>query len=95
MASVRLVLKITFRRDMFDLMITIRIREMAERRGMKTAYQLMRAADVHPAVATRWWTNNLYRMDISTINKLCNVLECKPNDILVFTPDKKSKATSK
>lgn len=26
---------------------------------------------------------------MSTINKLCNLLECTPNDILTYTPDAK------
>ena len=68
---------------------------MAENRGLTTAYQLMKAANVQPAVAAKWWTNKLDRLDISTIDKLCNVLDCTPNDILVFTPDKKPKSGKK
>ena len=27
------------------------------------------------------------RIEFETLNKLCNALECTPNDLLVYTPD--------
>jgi DNA-binding Xre family transcriptional regulator len=79
----------TVRRDMLDGMIQIAIREMAERRGITTAYQLMKAAGVQPAVAAKWWTNELDKIGIGTLDKLCTVFECTPNDILIFKPERK------
>ncbi|HXG64623.1 MAG TPA: helix-turn-helix transcriptional regulator [Blastocatellia bacterium] len=68
-------------------MITVAIREMAEKRGMTTAYQLQKAMDVSPSVAARWWRNDLKMIGMDTLDRLCKVLRCKPNDILHFSMD--------
>jgi DNA-binding Xre family transcriptional regulator len=68
-------------------MITIAIREMAEKRGITTAYQLQKAASVQPSMAAKWWRNDLEKIGIGTLDLLCKTLRCKPNDLLVFSPD--------
>ena len=65
-------------------MIRIQSREMAEKRGMTTAYQLMKATGVVPSVAARWRRNDLKMIGIDTLDLLCRVLKCKPNDILHY-----------
>jgi DNA-binding Xre family transcriptional regulator len=68
-------------------MITVRIREMAEKRGIMTAYQLQKAMDVAPSLAAKWWTNDMRMIGIDTLSRLCKTLRCKPSDILVYSAD--------
>lgn len=69
-------------------MITVAIREMAEKRGITTAYQLQKALNVSPSLAAKWWRNDMKMIGIETLNSLCELLKCKPNDILRFEPAK-------
>jgi DNA-binding Xre family transcriptional regulator len=68
-------------------MITVTIREQAEKRGITTAYQLQKATGVQPSMAAKWWKNDLEKIGIQTIDLLCRVLKCKPNDLLKYEPD--------
>lgn len=72
-------------------MIRVAIREAAEKRGITTAYQLMKAAKIQPSVAAKWWSNEFDKIAINTLDKLCDVLDCTPNDLLVYTPKKEGK----
>ncbi len=65
-------------------MITVAIREQAERRGITTAYQLQKAANVSPSVAQKWYRNSIGRIEIDSLNTLCRVLKCKPNDLFRY-----------
>ncbi len=71
----------------FEAMITITIREQAEKKGITTAYQLQKATGVQPTVAARWFRNELKMIGIDSLDKLCAVLKCKPNDLLRYEPD--------
>lgn len=68
-------------------MITVAIREQAEKRGITTAYQLQKATGVQPTVAARWFRNDLKMIGIDSLDRLCKALKCKPNDILKFESD--------
>lgn len=68
-------------------MITITIKEAAEKRGVTTAYQLQKEAQLPPSMAARLWKGDMEMIGISTLNTLCNALKCKPSDLLKFTPD--------
>jgi DNA-binding Xre family transcriptional regulator len=69
-------------------MITVTIREMAERRGYKTAYALQKAMNVPPSMAARLWSNELKMIGMDTLDRLCMALECEPNDVLRFKAKK-------
>jgi DNA-binding Xre family transcriptional regulator len=68
-------------------MITVSIREMAEKRGITTAYQLQKAMEVPPSLAAKWWSNEMKMIGIDTLDRLCKVLRCKPNDLLRFSSE--------
>lgn len=72
-------------------MITITIKEIATKRGITTAYQLQKEAQLPPSMAARLWKGEMEMIGISTLDKLCNKLKCKPNDILRFVPDNEEK----
>jgi DNA-binding Xre family transcriptional regulator len=71
-------------------MITSQLRKAAARRGIKNAYQLQKAADFPVGQAYRLWNDNWQQLNLRTLNKLCNALQCTPNDLLFYTPDKDS-----
>lgn len=68
-------------------MITVTIREQAEKRGITTAYQLQKAAAVSPSVAQKWYSNSIERIEIDSLDTLCRVLKCKPNDLFRYEAD--------
>lgn len=66
--------------------IKIIIQEVAKRSGIKNAYQLQKQTGFHPSKAANIWNEKWRNIDLYTLNTLCNVLNCTPNDILQFTP---------
>jgi DNA-binding Xre family transcriptional regulator len=68
-------------------MITPTIRAVAERRGIENANQLSKALAVSPDLSARLWREDFQRIDLATMDKLCRVLRCKPNDLLKYEPD--------
>lgn len=68
-------------------MIKVRIREIAEKHNITTAYQLQVFTGFYPDKAAYLWKGEMKRADLSTLNTLCNLFKCTPNDILEFTPD--------
>lgn len=69
-------------------MIVVRIKEVAKKKGIKTAYQFQKLSGFAPAMASRIYKGEWKRIDVKTLNAICNILGCAPNDILQFTPDK-------
>jgi DNA-binding Xre family transcriptional regulator len=70
-------------------MVTVRIKEVAMERGITTAYQLQKAAAVQPSLAAKWYRNDLKSIGIETLDLLCRVLNCMPNDLLQYEPTEK------
>jgi len=68
-------------------MIKVAIREMAERRGITSSYQLMKALNIPPSQAAKWYNNDLESISMRTLDKLCAALRCKPNDLLRYEAD--------
>lgn len=63
-------------------MITATVKDMAERRGIENASQLAREAKLHPVVAYRLWSGEFQRLDVETLDRLCAVFKCQPNQLL-------------
>ena len=68
-------------------MIQKQIKEMAEKRGYTTAYQLRIALDVSPTLANRLWKGEFEMIGIGTLDKLCALLKCQPDKLLRYEPD--------
>jgi DNA-binding Xre family transcriptional regulator len=68
-------------------MIEVKIREVAEARGITTAYQLQKALDVAPSVAARLWRGEISKIGLDTLDNLCRVLKSKPDKLLMYTPE--------
>lgn len=63
--------------------IKVKIRELAEKRGINTAYQLKIRASLAPSTASRCFRNELTLITFDTLDKLCDALDCEPSDLLV------------
>lgn len=57
--------------------------QMMEQKQVKKFH--LRQQGIHAAVMDKLIKNK--NVDISTIDKLCKLLECQPGDILEYTPD--------
>ncbi len=64
--------------------IKVRIREVAQAKGVMTAYQLQKLTGVQPSLAAKWYSNDLKMIAIDTIDLLCKKLDCTPNDLLAI-----------
>ncbi len=67
-------------------MIENKLSEIMGRKRIKIS-ELARDIDISYPAAHRLYHDNLLTIDLKILNKLCNYLECTPNDIFKFTPD--------
>lgn len=68
-------------------MIKTHVREVAEKKGITTAYQLQKALDISPSVAAKLWKDNFEFISKASLNRLCKLLHCKPNKLITFEPE--------
>ncbi len=71
---------------MIQRMITTRIKEVAEKRGITTAYQLQKVTGLPPSMAARLFRDEVDMIALRTLDRLCTVFKCKPNDLLKHEP---------
>lgn len=71
--------------------ITVKIREVAESKGIKTAYQLKIKVGLSPSNASNLFNNKMTLISIETLGKLCSALECEPNDLFKISKTKITK----
>ena len=64
--------------------IKVRIREVAETKGVKTAYQLQKLTGVQATVAAKWYKNDLKSIAFDSLDLLCNKLNCMPADLIAY-----------
>lgn len=71
--------------------VKLRIQETAKARGVTTAYQLQVKVGFYPSHAAKLFKNEATNLDLETIARLCDALDCQPGDLLEFVQDKKGK----
>lgn len=64
-------------------MIVLRIKELAERKGITTAYQLQMLMNIPPTTAARWWKAKMGKIALTTLDALCEALGCDPGELIV------------
>lgn len=64
-------------------MVKLTIRQAAEKKGITTAYQLQKAMNIPPAMAARLWKGEMKMIALSTLDALCEVLECEVSELVV------------
>lgn len=57
-------------------MVEVRIKERCLARGVTTAYQLQKAAQLAPSTASRLFNNDVTHVTMDTLGKLCDALDC-------------------
>jgi DNA-binding Xre family transcriptional regulator len=62
-------------------MIRLKVREVAEKKGYSTAYQLQKLLDVQSTVAYRLWNGNTTMIALKTVELLCKKLKCTPSQL--------------
>lgn len=73
----------------FPRVIVYRIRELAVKKGLTTAYQLQMAMNIPPNTASRWWRGEFKHIETETLERLCEFFDCKPGDIIVREKEEK------
>jgi DNA-binding Xre family transcriptional regulator len=68
-------------------MIKTHVKEMAQKTGITTAYQLQKALEISPSVAARLWSDDFELISRASLNRLCHFLKCNPSKLITFEPD--------
>ena len=76
-------------------MIKKRVREIAEKQGYTSAYELRVALGVSPSLAARLWKGEFEKLGMGTLDKLCALFECQPNQLLRYVAEKPRAAGKK
>lgn len=63
--------------------IEVHLKEILDAKGFTRNY-LAKAADTRFEVIKKWYENDVERMDLDVLARICYVLECKPEDILKY-----------
>jgi DNA-binding Xre family transcriptional regulator len=69
-------------------MIKSKIKEVAESKGIKNAYQLGVLINVTPNVSARLWKDDFTQIGKVTLDKLCSALGCNVGDLLIYEIEK-------
>ena len=72
-------------------MIRIKISELLGKHKMSQA-ALARATSIRPATVSKMYYEESKRLDISQLNRICNVFNCEISDLLEYIPDDKHKS---
>ena len=75
-------------------MVNLTIRQAAEARGIKTAYQLQKMMGFQPAMAARLWKGEMKLIGLSTLDTICEKLDCDLTEI-ISRKNAKTKTTKK
>ena len=71
-------------------MVRTKIRDLAEKRGLTTAYQLQKAANLSPSMAARLYRDEVDMIALRTVDSLCTALACKPGDLFDYVAEKQT-----
>lgn len=69
--------------------LEIRLNELLKERGL-SKNKLSHKAKMNWKQIDNYCTNNISRLDVFVLCKLCTVLDCSIQDLLVFYPPEKS-----
>jgi putative transcriptional regulator len=68
--------------------IKIKISDLLGKHKM-TQKELSDKTGIRPGTVSALYHETIKRFEIEHINKLCEVFQCQPNDIIEYIPDKK------
>ncbi len=68
-------------------MIRSQLRKIAKEHDIKNAYQFQKLTGFSPAMSYSLWKDEWKTVNLKTLNTLCNIFDCSPNDLIEFTKD--------
>ena len=71
-------------------MIKIKLSDLLGKHKMTQA-ALARATNIRPATISKMYYEESKRLDISQINRICNVFNCEISDLFEYIPDDNKK----
>ena len=72
-------------------MIKFRLHKIAADRDITKIGVMAERAGLNFKTVSGLWNNNALRIDLSTLNALCEALNCIPGDLLEYVPEASSK----
>jgi DNA-binding Xre family transcriptional regulator len=67
--------------------IKLKVREVAESKGIDNPFALSQKSGLNYAIAYRLWHAEQRRLDLTTLEKLCEALKAKPGQFFEYGPD--------
>jgi DNA-binding Xre family transcriptional regulator len=61
--------------------MNLRVRQVAEERGITNAYQLQKRTGLSPSNAAKLFANRSSMISFTTLAVLCDAFACTPNDL--------------
>ena len=68
-------------------MIRIKIRELAEKKGIENPYQLMKVTGLNYAQCHLYWNSEPRQIGVDALNRVCMALGVTPGQIFEFETD--------
>ena len=66
--------------------IEIHLKEIMDKKGI-SRNALARAINTRFEVIDKWYHGHVEKIDADILARICYVLDCSPNDIIIYTPD--------
>ena len=63
--------------------INIRLKEIMDSKGV-TRNNLSKAVNTRFEVINKWYNNEVEKLDLDVLARICYVLECRPEDIVKY-----------
>ncbi len=63
--------------------IDICLKKLLDERGL-TRYYLVRTTNTRFEVINKWYSNEVERLDLDVLARICYVLNCSPSDIIKY-----------
>jgi DNA-binding Xre family transcriptional regulator len=76
-------------------MLTFNFSRIFKARGIDKPFSYLVKVGYSDNFATRIVNNRIKRLDLTDIEKLCELFQCTPNDFLEWIPDRKDKTNEK
>ena len=76
-------------------MIKVKVFEVMAQRGFRTRQTLSEATGIHPNSFGKVVNGKVRAVRLDILDKLCEVLDCKPGDLLDYVPNDNPKSKPK
>ena len=67
--------------------VTLKVRQLAEQKGVENPFALAKLTGLGYAVCHRMWNGETTLIALETIAKLCDGLKVKPSQLIEYTQD--------